>query len=71
MAIFTPMTDYNNTYNNYRIYGAIVLIIMSIWVLLGVRFVSKFSPIALFCVMLSLLSIFIGIFVAREGAGPK
>ena len=44
---------------------------MFIWVFLGVRFVSMFSPIALFCVILSIIAIYIGIFVANPDAGPE
>lgn len=70
-AIFTPLTDPMNAFNNYRIYGTALLLLMFICVFLGVKFVSKFSPVALLCVIVSLLSIYIGIFVAKEGRGPE
>ena len=71
MAIFRPLSNYSNVFNNYRVYGSILLLIMFVWVFLGVKFVSKFSPIALFCVILSIISIYVGIFVANPESGPK
>lgn len=71
MVLFGAITDAATAFNNYRIYGTCLLIIMSIWVFLGVKFVSKFSPIALACVILSILSIYIGIFVASPNRGPR
>lgn len=70
-SIFGDVTIATNAANNYRVYGTILLIIMFIWVFLGVKFVSKFSPIALFCVIVSILCIYIGIFVARPSVGPR
>lgn len=67
IAIFKPITDDSNAFNNYRIFGTCLLIIMFIWVFLGVKFVSKFSPVALFCVIISIIAIYIGIFYAGHG----
>ena len=67
MALFGEMLDPAIKFNNYRLYGTILLIIMFFWVFLGVKFVSKFSPIALFCVIISIISIYIGIFAANGG----
>ncbi len=69
MVLFGSITDSATAFNNYRIYGTILLFIMFIWVFLGVKFVSKFSPIALACVILSILAIYIGIFVSAKGPG--
>ncbi len=69
MTLFGDILDTSVKFNNYRLYGTILLIIMFIWVFLGVKFVSKFSPIALFCVIISIISIYIGIFSAN--GGPK
>ncbi|KAI0215201.1 Solute carrier family 12 member 6 [Lamellibrachia satsuma] len=52
--------------NNYRLYGTILLLIMATWVFLGVKFVSMFSPVALFCVIVSILCIYIGMFVPHD-----
>ena len=71
LAIFTPMSDGNNANNNYRIYGSALYLFMFICVLIGVSFVSKFSPVALACVLFSILCIYIGIFLANPDSGPK
>ena len=44
---------------------------MFLCVFVGVKFVSKFSPIALFCVLFSIVCVYIGIFVASPDRGPK
>ncbi|XP_003744033.1 solute carrier family 12 member 6 [Galendromus occidentalis] len=54
-------------YNNYRTYGTALLIIMTFVVWIGVAFVSKLAPIALFCVLASILSVFVGAFVNFNG----
>lgn len=71
IVLFGEITDSSVACNNYRIYGTILLFIMFVWVFLGVKFVSKFSPIALACVILSILAIYIGIFVANPTRGPE
>ncbi len=53
--------------NNYRFYGTLLLILLSIIVWLGVVIVTKFAIVALICVLLALLSIFMGIFVNAGG----
>lgn len=69
-AAVIPLPESGLTFNNYRIYGTVLFIIMFIWVLIGVRFVSKVSVLALFCVIVSIICIYIGIFVAHPGRGP-
>ncbi|GFY45605.1 solute carrier family 12 member 6 [Trichonephila inaurata madagascariensis] len=54
-------------YHNYRTYGTILLIIVGIIVFIGVKFVSKFAPIALFCVIVSLVSVYVGVFTNFHG----
>lgn len=54
-------------YNNFRTYGTILLIIVGIIVFIGVKFVSKFAPIALFCVIVSLVSVYVGVFTNYHG----
>ncbi|ESN99040.1 hypothetical protein HELRODRAFT_66482, partial [Helobdella robusta] len=61
-TIFRPLSDPSNAFNNYRIYGSVLFLIMFVWVLIGVKFVSKVSVLALFCVILSIISIYIGYF---------
>ena len=65
------ITDSVTAFNNYRVYGTILLIIMAIWVFLGVKFVSKFSPVALACVILSIIAMYVGVFVANPDRGPE
>lgn len=59
--------DKSILYNNIRIYGTLCLIIIGMMVFVGVRFVSKFAPVALFCVLVSIVSIYLGIFINYNG----
>ncbi|GFU77449.1 solute carrier family 12 member 7 [Trichonephila clavipes] len=54
-------------YHNYRTYGTILLVVVGIIVFIGVKFVSKFAPIALFCVIVSLVSVYVGVFTNFHG----
>ena len=71
MSLFGPINIPMNAYNNYRVYGTILCFLMFVCVFIGVKFVSKFSPIALFCVIISILCVYIGIFVSNPDRGPK
>jgi len=69
MSLFGP--DINEDFvkfNNYRVYGTILLILMGLIVFLGVKFVNKFAGVALFCVIGSILSIYVGVFVNVNGS---
>lgn len=70
-AIFGPINIPANAYNAYRVYGTCLLLVMFTCVFIGVKFVSKFSPVALFCVVFSIICVYIGIFVANPDRGPK
>lgn len=59
--------DSNVLYNNIRTYGTVFLIIIGFLVFIGVKFVSKFAPIALFCVLVSIISIYLGILINYNG----
>jgi len=59
--------DVSIMYNNIRVYGSLLLIIVGLMVWIGVRFVSKLAPIALFCVLFSIFSIYAGIFINYNG----
>ena len=48
-------------FNNYRVYGTILLIFMGTIVFIGVKFVNKFAGVALACVLCTILSIYVGI----------
>jgi potassium/chloride transporter 4/5/6 len=68
MALFGDFrADPNILYHNIRIYGTCLLLLCAICVYIGVKFVSKVAPIALVCVLLSILSIYGGIFINYEG----
>lgn len=65
------MDELHNAYNNFRVYGTCFLIALFLCVFIGVRFVSKFAPVALFAVILSIVCVYIGVFVAGPNHGPK
>lgn len=49
-------------YNNFRVYGTGLLVVMGTIVFVGVKFVNKFAAVALACVILSIMAVYIGIF---------
>ena len=66
MILFGTITGpegQNNLFNNMRVYGTALLVLMGGIVFVGVKFVNKFATVALACVILSILAIFIGFFV--------
>lgn len=60
--------DESNKFNNFRLYGTILLLVMATVVFFGVRFVSIFATIALGCVLTSLVLVYVGIFVNINGS---
>lgn len=54
-------------YNNFRVYGTGLLIVMGTIVFIGVKFVNKFATVALACVIFSILAVYVGIFVNING----
>ncbi|KAG1712135.1 Solute carrier family 12 member 4 [Nymphon striatum] len=67
ISLFGTINDDTNKMNNYRVYGTFLLIILSTVVFIGVKFVNKFATISLVCVIFSILSIYIGVFVNIYG----
>jgi potassium/chloride transporter 4/5/6 len=59
--------DPTTKFNNYRMYGTVLLLILGIIVFIGVKFVNKFASVALFCVLATIGSIYVGIFVNFNG----
>jgi len=51
-----------NLLNNFRIYGTVCLALMATLVFFGVKYVNRLASIFLACVVISILSIFIGVF---------
>lgn len=52
-------------YNNMRVYGTILLILLSLIVFVGVRYVNYFATCALVCVIVAVVSIYAGILSSR------
>ena len=68
LSIFGDFTkDANIMYNNFRVYGTGLLLVMGLIVFVGVKFVNKFATVALACVLLSILAVYVGIFVNING----
>ncbi|SPP73176.1 solute carrier family 12 member 6 isoform X2 [Drosophila guanche] len=62
-SIFGDFTkDADAMYNNFRVYGTVLLIFMGLIVFVGVKFVNKFATVALACVILSIIAVYVGIF---------
>lgn len=62
LSIFGDFTKDNSVmYNNFRVYGTILLWILGLIVFVGVKFVNKFGALALACVLVSIASIYVGI----------
>jgi potassium/chloride transporter 4/5/6 len=54
-------------FNNFRVYGTILLALLGSIVFFGVKLVNKFAAVALACVLLTIFSIYAGIFVNYNG----
>ncbi|XP_076449230.1 solute carrier family 12 member 4-like [Babylonia areolata] len=66
VVYMAPQLDkFGDVTNSFRLYGTVVLILLAIIVFIGVAFVSRFATVSLACVILSILCIYIGIFVAN------
>ncbi|TRY65511.1 hypothetical protein DNTS_021733 [Danionella cerebrum] len=66
-AIFvseTPEGEAAAMLNNMRVYGSLFLLLMSLLVFVGVRYVNKLASVFLACVILSILSIYTGALVS-------
>ncbi|XP_016941016.1 solute carrier family 12 member 6 isoform X2 [Drosophila suzukii] len=62
-SIFGDFTkDADAMFNNFRVYGTLLLIFMGLIVFVGVKFVNKFATLALACVILSIIAVYVGIF---------
>lgn len=68
LSIFGDFTkDASAMYNNFRVYGTGLLVVMGTIVFIGVKFVNKFATVALACVLFSILAVYVGIFVNFNG----
>ena len=62
MSLFGPdINDDSVVFNNYRVYGSILLFIMGTIVFFGVKIVNKFAGLALICVLGTIVCMFTGI----------
>ncbi|XP_033125361.1 solute carrier family 12 member 4-like isoform X1 [Anneissia japonica] len=52
--------------NNMRVYGTVILLILSLLVFVGVKYVNKCALLFLFCVIVSICCIYIGVFVPND-----
>ena len=57
--------------NNMRVYGSILLLLLSLVVFVGVKYVNKCASIFLACVLLSIVAIYAGFFSAQSREMPK
>ncbi|XP_012150143.1 solute carrier family 12 member kcc isoform X3 [Megachile rotundata] len=63
LSIFGDFTkDPNIMYNNFRVYGTGLLMVMGTIVFVGVKFVNKFATVALACVIFSIVAVYVGLF---------
>ncbi|XP_076165217.1 solute carrier family 12 member kcc isoform X2 [Ptiloglossa arizonensis] len=68
LSIFGDFTkDPSIMYNNFRVYGTGLLMVMGTIVFIGVKFVNKFATVALACVICSILSVYVGLFENFHG----
>ena len=68
LSLFGSIKVPENMYNNYRVYGTGLLLCIGTVVYVGVKFVNKFASVALACVIMSILAVYIGIFVNFNGS---
>ena len=62
MSLFGPdINDDSVVFNNYRVYGSILLFIMGTIVFFGVKIVNKFAGLALICVLGTIVCMFTGV----------
>jgi len=68
MSLFGPDISIDSVkFNNFRVYGTFFVMGMGTLVFFGVKMVNRFAAVALVCVLLTILSIYVGIFVNVNG----
>jgi len=58
LAVFGDV--HHDPWNNFRLYGTVIMLVLTLIVAVGVKFVQMFAPISLACVIISFVSIVIG-----------
>ncbi|XP_052817095.1 solute carrier family 12 member 7-like [Mya arenaria] len=71
ISLFGDVTELSNAINNYRVYGTCLLLLLFLLCFVGVQFVAKFGPVSLFCVIISIICIYIGLFIASPERSIK
>lgn len=67
ISLFGPVTGNPNAlFNNVRVYGTILLVLMSIVVFVGVKIVNWFATVCLVAVLVAVGSIYAGVFNPTE-----
>ena len=68
MSLFGPDISIASVkFNNFRVYGTFLVIILGTIVFFGVKLVNKFATVALVCVLFTIFSIFLGIGINMNG----
>ncbi|VDP86959.1 unnamed protein product [Echinostoma caproni] len=70
-SLFGDITSDAALFNNTRIYGTILLLMVMCCVLLGIKFVSRFAAIGLVAVICSVICVYLGVFVATPERSPQ
>ncbi|XP_046563349.1 solute carrier family 12 member 4-like isoform X4 [Haliotis rubra] len=66
-----PMDIFGNIFHSYRLYGTAVMLVLAFVVFIGVKFVSKFAALSLACVIISIVSIYVGIFASNPDSSVE
>ena len=66
LAYFGDMSEPHGKANNARVYGTILVVLLTLITAVGVKFVQYFAPFSLACVIISISSITIGAFEANS-----
>ncbi|KAF8571428.1 hypothetical protein P879_01440 [Paragonimus westermani] len=69
-SLFGDITSDEALFNNTRVYGTILLILVMCCVLLGIKFVSRFATIGLVAVICSVICVYLGIFIISSKNSP-
>ncbi|CAG0923132.1 unnamed protein product, partial [Notodromas monacha] len=69
MSMFGDIkADMGSRFHNFRIYGTILLLLLTAIIFGGVRLVNRFAGVALACVLISILAVYIGIAINANGS---
>ena len=52
---------FTDGFHNFRVYGTILLFLLGVFIFIGIKFVSKIAPVSLVCVIVSVISIYVGV----------